>query len=159
MTNAVATLDRQNRELAPPEVKFVLEYLVDFDPVRAYGAVYGVRSNATVVAKRLLADPAVMRRVALELEAHGRELFLKKEAILYCIWTEALNQNNKTADRLKAMELAARMIGALDHRNAGEVPKVNITIIDPTHVIVKGETADGQTVQQEIEGTVVPHEG
>jgi len=147
---------REEYNITPQEFLFVQEYLVDFDIDRAYLATHEVETDQSLTEGRKIVNrPGVITAVSSELRAQGERLFLRKEAILARVWSEALNMAAKTSERLKALEMAARMIGSLDYEKSAHPPNINISITDPTTKKSENET-DGEALSKVIDITVKP---
>jgi len=147
---------REEYNITPQEFLFVQEYLVDFDIERAYLATHEAEtSNDLVEGRKIVNRPGVITAVSSELRAQGERLFLRKEAILARVWAEALNMAAKTTERLKALEMAARMIGSLDYEKSAHPPNININITDPT-MTRADKDAEQEAMSKIIDITVKP---
>jgi len=142
---------REGYGLDPDVLKFVLEYVVDFDAERAFVGTVSLYDDdyneGYLNAKRLLTRPDVKSAIINELNYLGTKLLIKKEAIMARIWEEAINMRSKPGERLKALELLARMGGNLDFERGQAPPVVNITISDPSHMnVIKGDVKAMKTI-------------
>lgn len=142
---------RKEYNLSSQETAFVQEFLLDFDAERAYASTHEIMDSSDLLeGKKLSLKPHILSAVSSELRAQGERLFLKKEAILARVWAEALNMYAKTNERLKALEMAARMIGSLDYEKSANPPSINISITDPTFA-VKKEDDIGAAIKEAID--------
>lgn len=136
----------------------ILSYLCDFSAERAYSDYYGIDPDipgSSAEALRYFQRPDIARIVARELALLGQVLALRKEAIIMRVWQEALNPKSKGSERIKALELVAKLIGAIDSKESGgAVPTVNVTInsSSPQQSIMEVEKIfpDGHKQSQEL---------
>lgn len=136
--------------LTQQEMAFVLDYLVDFDAERAYSSYYLMDDGEDpyTSSKRLLAQPLVQGAIAAEIAEQGRLLFLSKEAIVARTWQEAINPRAKPGERLKALELTAKLVGVLsDKKDDTPQPGLNITISDPKNIVVERKNKQSREIQ------------
>lgn len=147
------------------ELMFVKDYVAHFDLGRSFINNYSYpelkvlaeadfKSAVILPASKILARPEIMAAITREIQAIGEKLFLKKEAVLARVWMEALSEKAKPAERLKALELAAKMIGAMENFEPPDVkPQVNVYInnggMNPK---VSAEVTEGNVIsKQEVE--------
>lgn len=143
-------LRRAAYDLDKDELRFVIEYVVDCDPGRAYAAVFAFTEDPTVLGKKMLNRPMVTRAVVAEMNAVGAEVAkITKNALMLRFWQEATNPGAKPAERLKALEALARMKGDLEPREDNKAPSVNVTFVDnrTTEVRMEDIMSDAQEVK------------
>ena len=135
-----------------PQMMFVLDYITDFNCSRAYlntlGDTDGTQVNdARLFGKMELSKPEVAKAISSEITYLGSQLCLKRETLMARAWAEALEPANKAGERLKALELLAKMIGASDFNpdeGKDKGPRLTITINDPKNITTKVEKPTGE---------------
>lgn len=144
---------RKQYNISPEELVFVLEFITDLDCERAVMATYQMDDEERPSGQKLISDPRISQAIASEIAAQGERLFLKKEAILARVWAEAINPRSKPSERLKALEIAARMIGSLDFERSPMAPSVNVTITDPTFNVRDKQDVDKAIIVESKDGS------
>ena len=146
-----------------PQMLFVMDYIIDFEPGRPYTLHIDSDIPDTGVARHLgkamLARPEVARAVAAEVTRVGNHLNITRETLIARVWAEALDTRSKAAERLKALELLGKMIGATEFDpNAGKDngPKLTVIVNDPRNVMVKSEDKNGKV--DVIDATLGPND-
>lgn len=147
-----ATERRQGYKLSGPELLFVLEYLVDFNPGRAFDTIYASRGGDPLThGRRLLSHPRIAAAVAAEVSEQGKHLFLKKEAIVARAWAEATDMTVKQSARIRALALCAQLTGAV-HQTPEDraMPSISIHVTDNHGVIAQQRLPDGTSSSQRM---------
>jgi len=128
-------------KLTLPQWRFVQEYMIDFDHIRAYREVYSVSEavpdqNVGVMSRRLLRQPKIQAAMAEYMRQYGERLMIKKDTLVAALW-EIVTGNEKAADRIKATELMAKMLGLLEDSkgsSSAKSPKLTVQINGPQSV-------------------------
>lgn len=123
---------RNAYDIAADELQFVLYLTTDFDYAAAWTKVYGPvddpAESAYTCARRLAIRPDIAKAIITELHFHGQVLLINKNVIMSRMWTEATSKFNKGSERIRALEVLARMTGDLDPTGNNAAPIVNIQI-------------------------------
>ena len=122
----------ESYELEPNELWFILEYLVDFDHIRAYSTCFSLRELGGPVdseSKKLLKSPRIRQALFKEINAQAEHLIITKNTLMDLLWDIAVDiTGQKTSSRLKAIEMLGKMTGSLEFEDKTPPPSVNVTI-------------------------------
>lgn len=118
---------REEYNLSPEELMFVIEVSSDFDYERAYAHCFEMKDDPTA-GRKLANRPDIASAIMSEIQFHGERLFITKQVLISRLWGEATNMRSKPSDRLKAIELLGRMLGTLDYKEGVVPPQVNVYI-------------------------------
>lgn len=141
------------------DMLFVLDYIVDLNPGTAY--INQVNPEESPVkafreGRRILSRADISKAVTSEINKIGNSLGVTREVVLARAWTEAIDITSKASDRIRALDLVARMIGAAEpDPNSGKSvgPVLQIVVNDPRSVMAKRkdpETGKVETLEAEI---------
>lgn len=96
--------------LSEPETLFVIEYLSDHRPDRAYSVVFGTPILASMEpGKALLKKPDVQRIISEIYHQIGQALVITEHSIIAKLWEIANDAMSKKGEQIKALELIAKM--------------------------------------------------
>lgn len=132
--------------------RFCLEYIVDFDHVRAYGAVFST-ANPGSQSGRLLNQPKIQKVIMALLRQYSKRVTIDKDLIISRLWQESMSAQ-KSSDRIKALSEIAKLIGFNNPKDGdNESPEVMITINDPHQIVV---SSDGKSKRKQTQDNSAP---
>jgi phage terminase small subunit len=120
------------RRLSPREARFCEEYEIDFCAAKAAARAGYSPKTARSQGSRLLARPAVAAAIREAREKRSGVVALQREEIEGELRRIALDGSQKTADRLRALELAGKALGMF-------VDKSELTMSSFEEVVMRAE--------------------
>lgn len=113
--------------LTPKQARFVHEYLIDFNATQAVlRAGYKMTENAAAVqGSQLIRNPKIQQAIQDQREAQAKSSMITAEWVRRQIAEIAQNEEAKDQDRLKALDMLAKMMGLYErHDEEQRVVKV-----------------------------------
>jgi len=127
------------KKMTPKQERFCQEYLVDLNATQAAIRAGYSAKTASRIGPQLLVKTCILNRLKSLQTAESAKLNIKREDILKEFWSVAKCEVDgylvKTSDKLKALELTAKMLGLneaekLDIKNDVNITPYQINIIE-----------------------------
>lgn len=131
--------------------KFVRAFCACMNATEAVMEVYSVadKQSAQVQGRRLLAVPKIKAAIALILAEFGEKTNIKKSALVHLAMNIAMSPAAKDADKIKAIELVAKMTGSIvDEKRRDDQRKVPKVVIEFSEDPAPGTTVSFEEAKE-----------